>query len=213
VVFGAAAGLVSVVLAGCSGGVEETAEQPDNPGGAIVSGVEDSKYHGAELSTPYAMPDITLTATNEESFNLVTDTGYPVTIVFFGYTHCPDVCQLVMSDITAAMLQLPDDVAAQTQMVFVTTDPRRDTPSVLRQYLDRYNSDFVGLTGDLDDIVAAADAMGVPIEGMRRLPGGGYEVGHGAQVIGFQGDKAPVIWTHGTPVSDLAAGITALAGP
>jgi protein SCO1/2 len=213
----AAAALVvaSVALAGCgsgtgTGGGDPMAE-PDNPAGVVISGVDESRYHGAEPATPYTMPDITLTATNDEPFNLRSDTGHEVTLVFYGYTNCPDVCQLVMSDVTAAMLQLSDEVRAQTQMVFITTDPARDTTSALREYLDRFDPDYVGLTGEIDDITAAAEAMGVPISGMKKLPSGGYEVGHGAQVVGFRGDKAPVIWTHGTPVPDLAVGITELA--
>ncbi len=205
--------LATTVAASCGGAAEPDLPQPDNPGGVIVSEVEDnSRFLGAEPATPYHMPDVTLTATNHERFNLITDTGYPVTLVFYGYTHCPDVCPLVMSDLTAAYLQLPDEVRDQTQVVVITTDPRRDTPEAMRAYLDRYHEDFVGLTGDLPDIVRAADAMGVPIEGMKRLPSGGYDVGHGAQVIGFFADHAPVIWTQGTPVSDLVADVTVLAG-
>ncbi len=186
--------------------------EPDNPGGALISNEQqDTTFRGAEPLKPYDMPDIALTATNEAPFNLINDTPYPVTLFFFGYTHCPDVCLLVMSDLTAALLQLPGDVREQTQLVYVTTDPARDTPEVLRTYLDRYSEDIVGLTGSLDDSSAAAEAMGVAIEGRRRLSSGGYEVGHGAQVIGFLGDRAPVIWTQGTPVSDLVADITQLA--
>ncbi len=170
-----------------------------------------SPYRGAELSSPYAMPDITLTATDGRPFDLVADTTRPVTVVFFGYTHCPDVCPLVMSDLTAAVLRLPADVRDQTQLLFVTTDPARDTPQALRRYLDRYSDDFVGLTGDRAELVTAAKAMGVPIAGTTRLPSGGYDVSHGAQVIGFRGDRAPVVWTQGTPVDDLVADITTLA--
>ena len=81
-----------------------------------------------------------------------------------------------------------------------------------RPYLDHYNPDFVGLTGSLDTVVKAAHDMGVAIDGTHKLPSGGYDVGHGAQVIGFSGDKAPVIWTEGTPVSDIVSDVTALAG-
>jgi protein SCO1/2 len=204
--------VASVALAGCgSSGGDDAASGPTNPAGVEFSNIEQSRYRGAELASPYTMPDVTLTATDDEPFNLVTDTGHAVTLVFFGYTNCPDVCQLVMSDLTSAMLQLADDVRAQTQLVFVTTDPARDTTSALREYLGRYDPDYVGLTGDLADIRTAAEAMGVPISGMKELPGGGYKVGHGAHVIGFHGDLAPVIWTVDTPVPDLVAGITELA--
>lgn len=206
------AALSTLVLTGCGSGDAEQ-PRPDNPGGVLISGVDEGQFKGAEPAAPYDMPDVTLTATNGRDFNLISDTAYPVTLVFYGYTHCPDICPLVMSDITAAMVQLPDDVRGDTQMVFITTDPARDTPEALRSYLDRYDSDFVGLTGDLDSIVRAADDMGVAIEGKKTLPSGGYDVGHGAQVIAFKGDHAPVLWTEGTSVDDMVDDITVLAGP
>lgn len=202
----------TLLLAACGGGNTDQ-PQPDNPGGVLISGVDEGRFKGAEPATPYDMPDVTLTATNGRDFNLISDTAYPVTLVFYGYTHCPDICPLVMSDITSAMVQLPDEVRGDTQLVFITTDPSRDTPQVLRDYLDRFNSEFVGLTGDLDLIVRAADDMGVAIEGKKSLPSGGYDVGHGAQVIAFKGDEAPVLWTPGTSVGDIVDDITALAGP
>lgn len=197
-------------LVACGGDPEVAQQAPDNPGGALVSG-ESGPYAGAEPAQPYLMPDVTLTATNGRDFNLRRDTAYPVTLFFYGYTHCPDVCPLVMSDLTQAVLQLPDDVRAKTQLIFVTTDPARDTPDLLRDYLDHYNPDFVGLTGDLHDIITASDAMGVAIEGRHQLASGGYDVGHGAQVIGFQDDRAPVIWTQGTPVADMVSDVEKLA--
>ena len=203
--------LLSLTLAACGGDPTVSEGSPANPAGVVVSGGDTGPYAGAEPAKPYQMPDVTLTSTNDRDFNLRSDTGYPVTLFFYGYTHCPDVCPLVMNDLTAAILKLPDDVRAETQLIFVTTDPVRDTPDVLRDYLDHYNADFVGLTGRLGDIVAASDAMGVAIEGKHKLPGGGYDVGHGAQVIGFHGDQAPVIWTEGTPVDDIVSDIEKLA--
>lgn len=209
-----ATALVLLSTAGC-GGSDASAMRPDNPGGVIISGVhQDTTYFGAEPPRPYRMPDVTLTATNDEPFNLVRDTAYPVTLVFFGYTNCPDVCPLVMSDLTSTYLHLPSALRDQTQVLFITTDPSRDDLPTLRRYLDRYDSDFVGLTGSLKDIVAAGDAMGVAIEGKHKLPSGGYDVGHGAQVVGFHGNTAPVIWTATTlgDVSDMVSDISSLAG-
>lgn len=209
----AVASVIALTSAACGGSPKTADPSADNPGGVIISeGQHSSRFRGAEPASPYQMPDITLTATNHEDFNLVTDTAYPVTLVFYGYTHCPDVCPLVMNDLASAMLQLPAEVRDETQLLFITTDPSRDTPGALRAYLDHYNDDFVGLTGSLATIVKAADDMGVAIDGTHKLPSGGYDVGHGAQVIGFRGDEAPVIWTEGTPVSDIVTDITALAG-
>jgi protein SCO1/2 len=208
----AAAALLLGAAAGCGGGSKQEQAQPDNPGGVFISDVSGpSAFKGAEPPTAYRMPDITLTSTDGQPFNLVSGTTTKVTLVFFGYTNCPDVCPLVMSDLTYTYLHLPSAVRDQTQVVFVTTDPARDTESVLRSYLDRYDSQFIGLTGRLTDIVTAAGDMGVPIEGRRTLPSGGYDVGHGAQVVGFDGNSAPVIWTAGTSTSDMISDITKLA--
>lgn len=203
---------LSALLTACGAAEQTGSATSSGPGGVLVSEINpDSTYRGAELTTPYRMPDLTLTSSTGGSFNLMTDTTRPVTLVFFGYTSCPDVCPLVMSDITAALLRLPAEIRGQTQLLLITTDPSRDTPARLHSYLDRYSDDFIGLTGDRASIVTAAQDMGVPIGTASRLPSGGYDVSHGAQVIGFRGNVAPVVWTEGTPVEDLVADITTLA--
>ncbi len=200
----AAAAVVGLSSGGCASR-DDAAVRPDNPAGVVISNVDrDSRFSGSEPATPYDMPDVTLTATNNRPFNLVSDTAYPLTLVFFGYTNCSDVCPLVMSDLTSAYRHLPTGVRDQTQVLFVTTDPARDDPAALRGYLSRYDDDFVGLTGSLRDIVTAAEAMGVAIEGRHKLP-------HGAQVIGFKDDVAPVVWTVGTSVDAMVTDITGLA--
>jgi protein SCO1 len=205
--YGCAALVLAVVATACGG--DNTDKTSGSP--VIISGAGgDGAFAGAEPPTPYEMPDITLTATNEQPFNLVSDTSYPITLVFFGYTNCPDVCPLVMTDLTYTYLHLPADVRDDTQVLFITTDPARDTPEVLKGYVQSYDSNFIGLTGDLADIAAAAKAMGVPVTGENKLPSGGYDIGHGAQVIGFKGDEAPVIWTEGTPTTAMIADITKL---
>ncbi|MDQ4084952.1 MAG: SCO family protein, partial [Actinomycetota bacterium] len=193
---------VLTLLAGCGGSEDPAAS---NPGGMVYEPTQDSDgFRGAGLTQPYRMPDVTLTDTGGSPYNLVSDTTKPVTVVFFGYTNCPDVCNLVMADLASALTRLEPQVAAEVQPLFVTTDPARDTPEVVEEYVDRFHPAFEGLTGPLPEIEAAAAPLGVPIEGMNRLPSGGYEVGHGTQLIGFAADdKAHVVWTQGTPVEDL----------
>jgi protein SCO1 len=200
-----------VLVAGCGGSDQEAAVT--NPGGMVYEPAQDTDgFRGIGLTRPYRMPDITLTDSSGSPYNLVDDTTKPVTLVFFGYTNCPDVCGLVMADMASAMTRLDPSVAARVQPLFVTTDPARDTPAVVKEYVDRFHPAFEGVTGPMPKIKAAAAPLGVPIEGMNRLPSGGYEVGHGSQVIGFAADdKARVVWTQGTPVDDLVADIHALA--
>ncbi|MFI6680285.1 SCO family protein [Kribbella sp. NPDC050470] len=198
------AAVALLALTGCSGGKDK--EQADNPGGAVIRTTQDPNgLRGATLDRPYAMPAQTLTDTGGNPFNLVTSTKKPVTLVFFGYTNCPDVCPTVMADVASALTKLDESVRDQVQVLFITTDPSRDTGPVMRKYLDRFDPAFVGLTGSLTEIKNIAKAVGVPVEGMKKLPSGGYEVGHGAQVLGFgKTDKASVLWLSNAAIGDLA---------
>ena len=72
-----------------------------------------------------------------------------VVVVFFGYTHCPDVCPTTMSELASAMKKLGPD-ASQVQVLFVTVDPKRDKPELLREYLPAFDKSFLGLYGDAD---------------------------------------------------------------
>ena len=197
--------LATVALAACS------APAPDNPGGAIIATTGNpGGFRGAYLDRPYPLPEGSFTDTEGTAFDFRVSTRTPATLVFFGYTYCPDVCNAVLADVAAALRRVDPAIRAKLSLVFVTTDPKRDTPEVIREYLDRFDSSFVGVTAPLPVIEAAANRLGVPLTGEKKLPGGGYEVGHGAQVIGFAGDKGRVVWVPGTPVGDLKHDFTKL---
>jgi protein SCO1/2 len=200
------AGLLAALLAGC-GGTDEPASNA-----IIAMSPNPDGYRGAVLEEPYRMPDVALTDTTGRPFRLRADTRRPVTLVFFGYTRCPDVCNTVLADVAAALRRMDRGLRDDVEMVFVTVDPARDTPGVIREYLDRFDPAFVGLTGRMSVNDQVAGGLGVALTGNARLPGGGYEVGHGAQVIGFTSDDAGrLVWTPGTPVGDLRHDFTKLA--
>jgi protein SCO1 len=210
---GAAAALSAVLtLTGCgsdaSGAGGGTGAEP------LVSGMEvhdDDGMAGAVLERQYVMPDTALTATDRRAYSLTEDTTRPLTLVFFGYTHCPDICQIVMSDIASSMTRLDPADRDKVAMLFITSDPARDKPEVLREYLDRFDPAFEGLTGDLDRIVEVANTLGVAIEKGAKMPSGGYEVAHGTQIVGVDAqDRASIVWTEGTSAADLAADITTI---
>jgi protein SCO1 len=94
--------------------------------------------------------------------------------------------------------------------VFVTTDPARDSGSVLRSYLDRFDPSFVGVTGDLGRIIDLGEPLGLYIAKGTKLPSGGYEVDHGTHVYGVTGDKARIAWQQGTSPAAMAADIIRL---
>lgn len=205
---GAALALVALAVGACGG-------QSDGPA-EVVRGSDDG-MNGAVLATPYPVADQQLTDTAGRPYSLATDTGARLTLVFFGYTHCPDICQLVMANLASAMTRLDADQRAEVAVVFVTTDPARDDGPTIRAYLDRFDPEFVGLTGDVDTITSIADSMGVFIARGRRLPGGGYEVDHGTPVVGILsgagGDgapAAPIVWTQGTSPAAIAEDVAVL---
>jgi protein SCO1/2 len=205
----AAAGAVAalVTLAGCGGAGGGAEAGPV----ANFSAAADDGLNGVVLPDAYHLPHVRLTDTSGSTYTLDTDTTMPLTLVFFGYTNCPDVCGVVMANLATALNQLPESDRAKVAMLFVTTDPARDDPSTLRRYLDRYNPAFEGVTGPLPKIVDAGKAVGVLIEKGTRLPSGGYEVQHGTQVLGVLPDgSAPVIWTGGTTPRQLADDLTTI---
>ena len=177
--------------------------------GGAASG--DDAFAGQVLTNPYQVDPAPLTDTGGAPFSLVADTREPLTLVFFGYTHCPDICGVVMGNLASAMTQLDDTDRARVQVVYVTTDPARDTPGALRSYLDRLDPDFVGLTGDLDTITAIGSTVAVGVEQGDPLPSGGYDVSHSTQVLGVDGtDEVPVYWSQETTSQEYAADIHTL---
>jgi protein SCO1/2 len=202
--------ILGLTLCGCAA----SAAGPENPAGVRISTERNPQgFRGAVLAEPYTKPQLTFTDTDGHPYPFATATSArPVTLVFFGYTYCPDVCSAVLGDVASALRRMEPELRHRVQLVFITTDPKRDTLHVIRTYLDRFDQAFIGLTGPLPSIERAAHSLGVYLTRPSELPGGGYEVGHGAQVIGFGPDgKAHVIWTPGTPVGDLRHDFSTLA--
>ena len=189
-----AAACAALLLSACSPSAEVT---PDT-------------IAGAELTEPYTPLDAPLEDTSGETASLA-DVDDDLTLVFFGYTHCPDICGIVMSTIASAVTQLDDEERDRVGMVFVTTDPARDTAPVLRSYLDRYDPAFEGLTGDLDVIVEAGRSLKVAVEEGERLPSGGYEVVHGDHVVGLDAEgRGQIVWTKDISARQMASDLKIL---
>jgi protein SCO1 len=172
----------------------------------------DEEFTGARLDQPYAAPTVELTDTDGASYSLADDTDKPLTLVFFGYTHCPDLCPMVMNNVAAGLNRLDDDDREKVDLVFVTTDPARDDSAVLRDYLDGYGEGFVGLTGELRDIVAAGEPLHLYVSDGKKLPGGGYDLGgHSTYVLGIDEEaEAVVVWNQETSAVEFANDIHTL---
>ncbi|MFD9598503.1 SCO family protein [Kitasatospora sp. NPDC059973] len=160
----------------------------------------DSPYQGTVLGKHFDKPDLQLTDTAGQPFDLRQKTNGRSTLLFFGYTSCPDVCPTTMGDIGVAMTKLSPEERQKVDIVFVSTDPQRDTPQVLRTWLDSMGKDFIGLTGDLARVKAAAKSLGILIEDPVVNADGTVTSTHGAQVLAFlpSDDKAHVLYLSGT---------------
>lgn len=170
------------------------------------------EFTGSRLKNPYAAPDIALTDTEGQPYSLAASTDKPLTLVFFGYTHCPDFCPMVLNNIAAAMNLLDDEDRKDVDVVLVTTDPARDDEKTLRTYLDRYDKGFIGLTGDLPTIIEVGDPLAVYVNEGKELPTGGYDLGgHSTFTLAIDGDdEAIALWNQETSSAEFAADIHTL---
>jgi protein SCO1/2 len=118
---------------------------------------------------------------NGEPFDFSTLKG-KWTLIFFGFTHCPDVCPTTMADMRSMLTQLDDEIAANTQVILVSTDPARDTPEKLKQYVHYFSPDFKALTGEFLDLQRFANQLNAAFT---KVPGMGenYLIDHSANIV------------------------------
>jgi protein SCO1/2 len=156
------------------------------------------------VSPPLPKPKFTLTDTSGAPFDFAAKTQGYSTLLFFGYTHCPDMCPLQMSTIAQALKKIPPASADRFKVVFVTTDPERDSPQVLRSWLDHFDTRFIGLMGSEAAIAAAQIAANLsPAKKSAVRSDGAYEVGHAAFVLAYTKDNlAHVIYPGGVKEED-----------
>jgi protein SCO1/2 len=167
--------------------------------------------HGAAIAPPPAKPNVTLTDTSGQPFNLVQQTQGYLTLVYFGYTHCPDVCPAQMAHFGAALKALPANEQKQVKLVFITTDPARDTPSVIRTWLDNFGTNIIGLTGSQQQIDQAQQLAGVGTAAQESDGNGGYGVNHAAFVLAYTKDNlAHEVYPDGVPTDGIKADLAEL---
>jgi protein SCO1/2 len=221
----AALALGAGLLVGCGG----TAASP--PGAQPVA----AAYHGPEPEVATPRPSFVLDTTHGDRFDFAGETAGRPTLLYFGYTSCPDECPTAMADIAAAVRRAPADVRAELEVVFVTTDPERDSPAVLRRWLDRFAVPVTGLVGTPAELAAAQEAVGAPPAEKQgpipTLPGRpnehehkpgtaphshdaplGYGVGHADVIFAYDAaDRLAVRYPGGVLPADLAADLPLLA--
>ena len=152
---------------------------------------------GADFGQPF-----TLTGHDGKPHGLADYRGKAVAL-FFGYTHCPDVCPTTMLEFQQVMKTLGTQ-AEQVQVLFVTVDPERDTPQVLAGYVPFFDKRFIGLSGSAQQVQAVAAQYKVVAQRQPRQDGG-YSVDHSAGSYLFDRDgRLRVYVPYGTPAADIA---------
>ncbi|MGW1722671.1 SCO family protein [Streptomyces sp. NPDC002306] len=178
--FAAAALLAAAALTLSACGSDDAGDSPV----AVVS--EDTSRQAATvLDQPFEKPDLVLTDTQGKTYDLRRETAGRPTLIYFGYTNCPDVCPLTMNNLAVAKKQLPEADQDALRIVFVTTDPDRDTPAALGKWLKGIDPHVIGLTGDFATVQAGARTLGISIEPPHKDKNGKTVSTHGTQVIAF----------------------------
>ena len=168
-------------------------------------------FSGTVLETPQPAYNFSLVGPNDQKVRL-SDSNGKMRVIFFGYTSCPDVCPTTLADL-ARMLKLMGSQADQVQVLFISVDPEKDTPQLIKGYLSQFDSRMIGVSGTLDDIHTTAREYNIFFEKKPTSYPGGYTIDHTAII--FLIDPAGnlrMIFPYGTKPPDMAADISYLLG-
>lgn len=147
---------------------------------AAGCGGEEYKFYGVPLDPVVTAPLEPLVRDDSTRFAIGAQRGR-ASLVFFGYTNCPDICPTTLADWKRVKTAL-GTAANYVNFVFVTIDPETDTPAVVERYLAQFDTAFVGLTGGADEIAAIAQAFGVTAFAQDTLPSGHAAMVHPSRV-------------------------------
>jgi protein SCO1/2 len=166
-------------------------------------------FKGMAVDPPRDMPTFVFTKADGSRFTTAPEPGRPM-VLFFGYTHCPDVCPTTLADWKRVRAKLGDD-AKRVRFVFVTVDPDRDTPAVADRYAKMYDPSFEGVSGDAITTSGMMDAFGVAAAREPGTNATGYLVSHSSQVFLVDSHgKLVALYPLGTGWDALAADLERL---
>ncbi len=140
------------------------------------------KHATSLYSSPRAFPDFVLTDQHGENFTNQ-DLKENWNFIFFGFTHCPDVCPLTLSTIDKTIDNLVSNRNISTRGVFISVDPQRDTPEKLNGYVNHFNQEIVGLTGSNEQLKALTQSIGVVYTSPNKNTKQDYTIDHSAQIF------------------------------
>jgi len=177
---------------------------------SLVTGCESRiRFEGVAVEPPRVMPATRFVRPDDRPYVLGPEEGQPA-VVFFGYTHCPDVCPTTLADWKRVKAKLGAD-AARVRFLFITVDPDRDTPEVADRYARQYDSAFVGLSGDPITTARILESFGVAAAREEGTSASGYLVSHSSQVFLLDGaGRLVALYPFGTRWEALAADLARL---
>ena len=161
---------------------------------------------GTVIDTPIALPELKLVNDAGKDTTLAASDGR-MRLIFYGFVHCPDVCPTTLSSLKNTYAGLTPEQQGKVRVQFISVDPTVDTPNLVRQYLDHFNPQFIGLTGSVENVNAAAKTMFVGIVNNRNVtdhsahtaPTPANQGAQNAQAAGTGAAEAAII--HGDQVS------------
>ena len=130
-----------------------------------------ASYKGSEFS----LKDMNNNTITQKSFD------GPLTAIFFGFTHCPDVCPMTLNKMDIVLSKLKNK-KKNVKLFFISVDPQRDTPEVIKNYLSSFDNNFIGITGDPEKIFLLSQSWGIVSQKIF-LEDGEYNVDHSSPVI------------------------------
>jgi protein SCO1 len=163
------------------------------------------EFRGTLIEPPAAAPEITLIDAQGQPWRLSEQHGQ-ITLLFFGFTNCPDMCSTALADIAAARKQLGSD-AEHIQAALITVDPERDAPERLGRYVAQFDPTFIGLWGNQAELDAVFKPYGV-YAAKRELPDSalGYTMDHtGSVYVIDQQGRWRAMFSYDAPVSDIVS--------
>ena len=176
---------------------------------ALAIGCKPPSFHGTAYEPPGQAPSVILQQANGRQFSLADQHG-SVVLLFFGYTHCPDVCPTTLSDWKRVKTALGRD-ASRVRFVFISVDPARDDPATLQRYVSRFDPDFIGATSDTATLARIEHSFHVMSTREETGSANGYAVTHPSQtfVVDKRGDLR-LLYSFGMQTSDVVSDIRQL---
>lgn len=178
----------------------------------LLSGCGDSDvaFHGKDITG--VMDDLSFTLTDENgdtvSEAIVDDKAV---VLFFGYTHCPDFCPMTLTLLAQAMNKLSEQEREQLRVLFVSVDPARDTPALLKEYTEYFGPEVIGLTGNKDQLDDVTKRYRTAYGYGDKDAEGNYEVSHGLAMYGFdKSGQVRLLMRNDQPVEQVAEDLKTL---